>query len=213
MFTMKGLTTRQQEILKYIEFHFKENGYWPSIRDIQAHFGFKSTNSVIGHLKALEHKGVLERVPGQARAFKINGIDAMIHQSASDMVKVPLYGSIAAGYPDHVESSGEIGSIQIDASMMGVDRSDKVYALKVSGESMINAGIYPGDFVVVDPKQMPRNEDIVVALIDNETTLKRYINNNTQTPHLKAENPAYSDLVPVLELQVQGVVRCVVRCL
>lgn len=212
---MKCLTVRQKEILDYIQNHFFDNNYWPSIRDIQSHFGFRSTNAVMGHLKALESKDYIAHVPGQARAFRLSANAQPFRSGASapNAVTIPIYGSIAAGYPDRVESSGAIGTLQIDVSTAGIRNFEQTFALKVRGESMIDAGILDGDIVIIERGE-PRHNDIVAALIDGETTLKRYIHaKGAAYPYLKAENPNYPNLVPINELEVQGVARSVVRCL
>jgi len=208
---MKDLTLRQQEILGYLQVHSREHGYWPSIRDIQAHFGFKSTNAVMGHLRALEKKGCISRVAGQARAFRVTfDPEETTPSNATEVVEIPIFGHIAAGYPDGVQSGGEIGRLQIDAATGGIRRSRRAFALKVRGESMIDAGIYEGDIVIVEPR-LPNDGDIVAALIDNETTLKRFVQKAGRPPYLKAENPDYPQLHPVSELLIQGVAKAVVR--
>jgi len=210
---MKGLTERQEKLFSFIQEHFSENGYWPSIREIQKHFGFKSTNAVMGHLRALENKGAISRVAGQARAYHICPKAVPFKsQETHNTISIPIYGSIAAGYPDRVESGDAIGSIQIDVSTAGIRSRDKTFALKVSGDSMIDAGIHTGDIVIVEPGE-PKNRDIVAALIDGETTLKRYIYDRPNEPYLKAENKNYPNLFPVNELMIQGIARSVVRCL
>jgi len=211
---MDDLTVRQQEVLGYLQYHLRERGTWPSFREIEEHFGFKSTNAVMGHLKALERKGYISRVPGQARTFRINMDlnEESRPEEAIDVVDIPIYGSIAAGYPDGVESSGVIGRLQIDVESSGIRRSRRNFALRVRGESMVDAGIFDGDTVIVE-QSPPRHGDIVAALIDGETTLKRFINQPGHAPYLKAENRLYPDLHPVNELMVQGVVRALVRSL
>lgn len=211
---MKDLTLRQQEILGYLRLHMKEHGTWPSFREIQEHFGFRSTNAVMGHLRALERKGFISRVPGQARTFRITVdlADESIPAEATDVLEIPLYGAIAAGYPDGVETGGAIGNIQVDAQTANLRRSRKAFALKVRGDSMINAGIEDGDNVIIE-QCPPQPNDIVAALIDNETTLKRFIQRPGEGPYLKAENPHYPELYPVAELVIQGVARAVVRSL
>jgi len=213
---MKELTYRQQEILGFIETHERKNGYWPSIREIQETFNFKSTNAVMGHLRALEKKNCIQRIHGQARTFRINRptiIDMpTIPEGTTEVTDIPVMGSIAAGYPDRVEPAGEIGQLQVDiqtASSFGRYRS---FALQVRGESMVDADIYDGDSVIVEPRE-PRDGDIVAALIDGETTLKRYIHKPGEPPYLKAENRLYPELYPVDELCVQGVAKAVVRSL
>lgn len=209
---MKALTYRQEEVLGYLQLYMRENGTWPSFREIEEHFGFRSTNSVMGHLKALERKGYISRVAGQARTFRINfdlNEEARPEESL-DVVELPIYGSIAAGFPDGIESGGEIGRLQIDAETAGIRRSRRSFALRVRGESMIDVGIFDGDTVIVE--QAPPNDgDIVAALIDGETTLKRFVNKPGRSPYLKAENRNFPELHPVSELVIQGVARAVVR--
>lgn len=211
---MSDLTPRQAAVLQYLEDFSRSEGYWPSIRDIQKHFGFRSTNAVAGHLRALETKGAIRRIPGQARTFRLNRISADeengIPPGTTEVVEIPIYGSIAAGYPDGVEQGDAIGRIQIGVETIGRSRSRRSFALKVRGESMINAGIFEGDTVILDPRP-PRNNDIVAALIDGETTLKRFIQDRNRPPFLKAENPAYPEIFPTDELIIQGVATAVVR--
>ncbi|MEM1223496.1 MAG: transcriptional repressor LexA [Verrucomicrobiota bacterium] len=213
---MKELTLRQQEILAFIENHEWRNGYWPSIREIQEKFGFKSTNAVMGHLRALEKKEVIERIPGQARTFRINRPDqedqSDIPNEATEVVDIPVMGAIAAGYPDRVEAAGEIGRLQVDIGSAGFSNRRRSFALQVRGESMVDAEIYDGDMVVVEPREA-HDGDIVAALIDGETTLKRYIQKTGEPPYLKAENKFYPELYPVAELSIQGVAKAVVRSL
>lgn len=211
-FTMEPLTLRQQEILGYLRLYQREHDTWPSFREIVNHFGFKSTNAVMGHLKALERKGYLSRIPGQARTFRIN-VDLQEDsrpEEAEEVIDIPIYGSIAAGYPDGVETGGAIGRLQIDVDTAGVRRSNKCFALKVRGDSMVDAGIYDGDTVIIEQSH-PNNGDVVAALIDGETTLKRFISQPGRAPYLKAENRQYPELHPVSELVVQGVAKAVVR--
>tara|TARA_B100001093_G_scaffold22752_1_gene20206 strand:- start:26 stop:667 length:642 start_codon:yes stop_codon:yes gene_type:complete len=211
---MKDLTDRQREILTFIEHHEWRNGYWPSIREIQEKFNFKSTNAVMGHLRALEKKDAIERITGQARTFRIHHHDtpevSEMPNNATEVVDIPIMGDIAAGYPDRVEPSGEIGRLQVDIASAGFSKRHRSFALQVRGESMVDAEIYDGDMVVVEPRD-PQDGDIVAALIDGETTLKRYIQKNGEPPYLKAENKFYPELYPINDLTVQGVAKAVVR--
>jgi len=209
---MKALTYRQEEVLGYLQVYMREHGTWPSFREIEEHFGFRSTNAVMGHLRALERKGYITRVPGQARTFRINFdlTDGARPDDALDVVDIPIFGSIAAGFPDGVESGGEIGRLQIDTETAGIRRSRRSFALRVRGESMVDVGIFDGDTVIVE-QAPPQDGDIVAALIDGETTLKRFMNKPGKAPYLKAENRNFPELHPVAELVVQGVARAVVR--
>jgi repressor LexA len=213
---MKELTQRQEQILNFISDHEWRNGFWPSIREIQEQFNFKSTNAVMGHLRALEKKEAIQRIAGQARTFRINRNlnepKESIPKDASEVVDIPVYGAIAAGYPDRVESGGEIGRLQVDIQSASFGSRSKSFALQVRGESMVDAEIYDGDMVVVEPREA-NDGDIVAALIDGETTLKRYIKKPGEAPYLKAENKFYPELYPVTELCIQGVAKAVVRSL
>lgn len=216
---MEELTLRQQEILGYIQLYYRNIGYWPSIRDIQGHFKFRSTNAVMGHLRALEKKGHISRVTGQARAYRVSH-DFGDQTAEGDnppsesmpVMNIPVYGSIAAGYPDMVESANAIGRIQIDQQTAGIRRSSRAFALKVRGDSMIDAGIHDGDVVILEHGPA-KDGDIVAALIDNETTLKRFVQKPGKAPHLKAENKSYPSLHPVSQLVIQGIAKAVVRSL
>lgn len=215
---MSALTVRQQEILGFIRLHARTHGYWPSIREIQKHFGFNSTNAVAGHLRALQVKGVIDRVPGQARTFRILSSGPAFEMLESDpapdgieeVTDLPVFGDIAAGYPDGVESSGVVDRIQVDLGTARSARQRGTFALRVRGDSMIDAGIFDGDVVIVE-QRIPRNGDIVAALIDGGTTLKRLVDRPGSHPYLKAENPAYPELHPLGELTIQGVATSVVR--
>lgn len=210
---MTTLTKRQEEILCFIENYEWRNRFWPSIRDIQQQFAFKSTNAVIGHLRALERKEQIERIPGQARSYRVRreGVSQnSLPDSAMEVVDVPVYGDIAAGYPDRVESSGEIGRLQVDIQTAGRLARHQNFALQVRGESMVEAGIHDGDTVIVEPRE-PRDGDIVAALIDGETTLKRFVSKPGEYAYLKAENASFGELHPVADLTIQGVAKAIVR--
>ena len=221
MYTMKELTTRQIEILDFITNYEWRHGFWPSIRNIQMEFDYKSTNAVMGHLSALERKGAIERIPGQARTFRINrpdkpqaSFESEIPENASEVVEIPVYGAIAAGYPDRVESSGAVGKLQVDIQNAGFTNASRKqsFALEVRGDSMVDAQIYDGDRVIIEPREA-RDGDIVAALIDGEVTLKRLIQKAGEPPYLKAENKNYPDLHPLNNLEIQGVAKAVVRAL
>ena len=217
---MEELTPKQQAILDYMKAHVSEHSYWPSIRDIQAKFRFASTNAVFGHLQALERKGVLQRIPGAARAYKI--APEVIPASAGTVIRyegpddaavalqtIDIMGNIAAGMPDYTESSGVLSTMQIPIPEGSRRRAPQSFALRVRGDSMIDAQIFDGDTVVIEPGQ-PKTGDIVAALIDNETTLKRFIRQGTKV-YLKAENRNYPELRPVTELVIQGIAKSVMR--
>jgi repressor LexA len=197
------LTERQQQLLEFLKEYHKNNGLMPSTREIQEFFGFASQTAAVSHLRALEKKGVIQKVPGKARALVFPE-----HLDREEIVDVPIYGQIAAGMASETEQSNE-GCLSIDIASLGVPRSAKTFALKVRGDSMIDAHIMSGDCVILELKE-PRRGDVVAALIDGETTLKRYVINDGM-PYLQAENELYPDLVPVRELVIQGVMVALLR--
>ncbi len=197
------LTQRQQQVLAYLKNEVRKTGVMPSTRDIQAEFGFASQTAAMSHLRALERKGVIERRQRKARAISFP--DELRREP---IVDVPIYGRIAAGMAQDAEPERE-GCISIDVRTLGLGDSARTFALKVRGDSMIGAHICNGDVVVLEFRE-PRNGDIVAALIDGETTLKRYVIRGNK-PFLHAENPAFPDLIPARELVVQGVLVALLR--
>ncbi len=184
---MQGLTDRQRQILAFIARRTEEQGYPPTIREIGVEMGIKSTNGVNDHLRALERKGFLKREGLKSRALRpvpsAMPAPAMVEDSGSnvvatiiphsdDLVAVPVIGRVAAGSPiladEHVEAT-----VHIDSFFLGRG-SEKVFALRVTGESMIDAGIFDGDYIFVRKRSEAHPGDIVVAMIDDEATVKRY---------------------------------------
>ena len=201
--TEHNLTKRQVEILEYLRSAQRHTGVMPSTREIQHFFGFASQTAAMSHLRALEKKGVIQRLPGKARAVIFPE-----ELDRAEIVDIPIYGSIAAGMAQDVEAEKE-GCISIDITSLGLPRSARTFALKVRGDSMIDAHICSGDTVILEFRE-PRNGDIVAALIDGETTLKRYLVEKGK-PSLRAENEDYPDLIPARELIIQGVLIALLR--
>ena len=197
------LTNRQQELLDFLHQSHRETGVMPSTREIQAHFGFASQTAAMSHLRALERKGVIKRLAGKARAVVFPE-----ELEREEIMDIPLYGSIAAGMAQDVQPEKD-GCVSIDVASVGLKPSTRVFALRVRGDSMIDAHICDGDTVVLEMRE-PLNGDVVAALIDGETTLKRYIVERG-TPYLQAENEMYPDLIPLRELVIQGVMVALVR--
>jgi repressor LexA len=191
-------TDRQQEILDFIREQQSSRGVTPSRAEIQEHFGFASPNAVTEHLKALERKGALHR------GAKNTARGLVLTDSYRDrpMVEIPIYGTIPAGLPDDERQQPD-GCISVDVETLRLPKGARVFALKVRGDSMIGAGILPGDVVVMEFREA-RNGEVVAALLDGETTLKRYVVQRGR-PFLKAENPRFKDLIPAHELVIQGV--------
>jgi repressor LexA len=197
------LTHRQQEILDYLRKSQRQTGIMPSTREIQHFFGFASQTAAMSHLRALERKGVIQRLPGKARAVIFPD-----ELDRGEIIDVPIYGMIAAGMSQDVEQERQ-GCLSIDITALGIPRNSKAFALKVRGNSMIDAHICNGDTVILEFRE-PRKGDIVAALIDGETTLKRYLIENGK-PFLRAENSDFPDLIPAQELVIQGVLIALLR--
>ena len=191
------LTDRQQQVLDFIHSHQRQQGLSPSLREIQAHFGLASPFGIKRHVDALTEKGALRRLEGKAR-----GLLPASHPRRGSLAEIPLFGTIPAGLP--VEAEQEPDSyISVDTVSLGVRPNAKLFALRVRGDSMIDASILDRDIVFLTPREA-RPNDIVAALIDGESTLKRYLVQRGR-PFLRAENPRYPDLVPATELVIQGV--------
>ena len=196
------LTERQRSILEFIQSEQREKGLTPSTREIQHHFGFASQTSVMQYLATLERKGFLDRHARKARAL-ITPVQKV------RITDVPIYGQIPAGMATLTEQTIE-GHVSLDTRSVNAAKNGKTFALRVRGDSMIDAHIVDGDIVILEDRKDVQNGDIVAALIDGETTLKRYVTEHGR-PYLKAENPLFPNLVPARELRIQGVMVSLVR--
>jgi repressor LexA len=196
------LTDRQKNVLDFIQREQREKGITPSTREIQSHFGFASQTSVMQYIAALERKGFIARHARKARAL-ITPVQKV------RITDVPIYGQIPAGMSALTEQAIE-GHVSLDTRSANVSRNRGTFALRVRGDSMIGAHIVDGDIVILEESKEVHNGDIVAALIDGETTLKRYVTERGR-PYLKAENPDYPDLIPARELKIQGVMVSLVR--
>ena len=193
MSTPRGDT--QAKILAYIERATLQKGYPPSVREICDAIGLKSTSTVHGHLIRLEKKGLLYRDSMKPRAISVPAD----HQAyRSDMVQVPVVGRVTAGVPILATENIE-DYIALPQSMLG---SGDHFILSVRGESMINAGILDGDYVIVKKQNTAYNGDIVIAMIDDEATVKRYYKENGGF-RLQPENPTMDPII-VPELTILG---------
>jgi len=196
------LTPKQGAILDYLRQRKAGGDPVPSLREIQAHFGFASPFAVTRHLMALEKKGLLHRSGGQARSLTLE------EDLPASILRLPILGTIPAGFPSD-QREEPAGHVNVDAHVLGIAQSSHLFALKVQGDSMKNAGIYDGDLAIIEPRE-PRRRDIVAALIDGECTLKRYLVEGGR-PFLHAENENYPDLIPIQDMVVQGVCRAIIR--
>ena len=173
----KEPTKKQQAVLEFIKSHIIEKGFPPTVREVAGHFGFASPLSAQLHITALIKKGLLKKTPFKQRSLEIIGL------KHSEDTKVPLLGTVRAGAPILAEENIE-HYINIDKDLF---RTEDGFALRVIGDSMIDAGILEGDIALVAPGKEARNRDIVVALIENEATIKRFFLNRS-TVTLMPEN-------------------------
>ncbi len=158
------LTERQREVLDFISGSINRCGYPPTLREIGSHFGIRSTNGVNDHLRALEKKGYLQREDLKSRALRPL-------MASNQMVDVPILGKVAAGQPLLAVRNYE-DTVKVDRFFIGQTR--EVFALRVKGESMIEDGIYDGDYVFVRKQLQANPGEVVVAMLGDEATVKRY---------------------------------------
>lgn len=185
---MKGLTAKQQRVLDVIRTHIRHTGQPPTVREIGTEIGVASSCTVQRHLDALERKGCIRRDRYKYRSIELADSPIPPYTRA---LNAPILGQIAAGSPilaqEHVE-----GTFPIPMDLVNED--DKVFMLRVKGDSMIDVGIHDGDLVAVRHQQTARNGEIVAAMIEDEATVKRFYKDGKQV-RLQAENPAYPPIM------------------
>jgi repressor LexA len=199
---MQGLTQRQQMVLDFIRESISTRGYPPTLREIGAKMGIRSTNGVNDHLRALERKGYLTREDMKSRALRPTsmalqmelpgeGIADVVPANDDDLVDVPILGRVAAGQPllaeEHV-----VDTVRIDRGLVKGGR--EVFGLRVQGDSMIEAGILTGDYIFVRKQLTANRGDIVVALIGDEATVKYYF---PEKDYVRFQ-PANKTMAPIL---------------
>jgi repressor LexA len=197
---MQGLTQRQQMVLDYIRQSITDRGYPPTLREIGARMGIRSTNGVNDHLRALERKGYLTREDMKSRALRPTNLAApatlaeagVLPEPANDvdLVEIQVVGRVAAGLPllaeEHI-----VDTVRIDRTLVRGGR--EVFGLKVHGDSMIDAGILSGDYIFVKKQLAANRGDIVVALIGDEATVKYYF---PEKDHVRFQ-PANKNMAPI----------------
>lgn len=212
---LKPLTKRQQEIFDFIIDCLSENGAPPTRVEIADHFGFRSANAAEDHLKALDKKGHIELRSGTSRGIFITEAARMITQIDNDSPELgaqngmPVIGDVAAGAPifasQHIQKT-----VSVDQSLFS-DNAD--FLLKVRGDSMINIGIFEKDLLAIKKATTARHNEIVVARIDDEVTVKRYQRNGARVS-LIAENDDYDPIEVDLQTQsfaIEGIVVGLIR--
>lgn len=197
------ITQKQSEILEYIKSQILNKGYPPSVRDICQAVNLKSTSSVHAHLESLEKNGYIRRDPTKSRTIEI--IDDNFNLSRREVVNIPLLGQVAAGQPLlAVENITEYFPIPSEY-MPGVE----VFMLKVKGDSMINMGIYEGDQIIVRKQNTASNGEVIVALVDDSATVKRFYKENGHI-RLQPEND-FMDPIIVDDCEILGKVIGLIR--
>ncbi len=204
---MQGLTKRQEETLDFIRKSIRERGYPPTLREIGEHMGIRSTNGVNDHLRALERKGYLRREDMKSRALRVvdDPVGAASLSDASlasaepandavgegDVISVQILGRVAAGLP-LLADENVVDTVHVDKMMVRGGR--EVFGLRVTGDSMIEAGILSGDYIFVRKQSTADRGDIVVALIGDEATVKYYF---PEKDYVRFQ-PANSQMAPIL---------------
>ncbi|HEX2513417.1 MAG TPA: transcriptional repressor LexA [Chloroflexota bacterium] len=191
----RALTARQRRVLAVIEARLAAEGRPPTLREIGLELGIASTNGVRDHLQALIEKGYIRRDERSARGIQVlrggaGGAPGAGGAGARGVRQVPLLGRVAAGEPVLAEQNVE-GYLALDRDLL---RDGEVFALRVQGDSMRDAGILDGDYVFVRQQRTAQPRDIVVALLDEETTVKRYVPDGDEV-RLEAENPQFAPIV------------------
>lgn len=197
------LTGRQKEILEYIDSFQRRNGLAPTHREICEHFGFSSYGTAYKHLKLLQQKGFLKRDRHQRRGLELVEGGASGSPETVAGRQLPYLGRIAAGRPIEAVAGSEM--LAVPSILFGA-RADDHFVLAVTGESMIGEGIHDGDWVVVERRERAETGEMVVALIGDEATLKRFYPEGERV-RLQPSNPAMSPIyVPAGDLRIQGIV-------
>lgn len=183
---MSDLNDKQLLIYKFLKDFTSQKGYPPTVREICKAVGLKSTSSVHGHLKQLEKEGLIKRDPTKPRALEI--VDSVVKK---EMINVPIIGRVTAGLPilanENIEDSFPL-------PLDYVKHNNDLFILKISGSSMIKAGIIDGDFAIIERTQTASNGDKIVALIENEATLKTFYREND---HIRLQ-PENDEMEPII---------------
>ncbi len=197
---------REQQIMDFINQQISEKGYPPSIREICAAVGLASPSTVHTYLKKLEAKGMLAKDGSKTRAIRVIGPDAeQLAEPIDEFLSVPVIGTVAAGAPILAEEN----VLRTFPLPMDFAKNAGVFMLKVKGESMVNAGILDGDYVIVSQQATARNGDMVVALVEDSATVKTFYKENGHF-RLQPENDFMEPII-VDEVSILGIVSGVIR--
>lgn len=198
---MKGLTIKQKDFIHFIEKFCVTEGMSPTVYELADHFDIK-TSTVFAHLKALQKKGFITR-SSKARSIALSRKVAILERRKPPVIEIPLIGRVRAGFPVDAPQNRE-GSITCDSAFLKGD-INHLFALKIAGESMRDVGILDGDVVVVRRTHSIRRGDVVVAMVDNETTVKSYYPAKEAKIELRPANPEFeSQFYELGEVDIQG---------
>ena len=186
---MEKLTNRQNEVLDYIKSYVAKHGYPPTVREIGKALGLNSPATIQSHISSLENKGYIRKTNSKYRSLEIVGNNEYVNE---DIVQVPLLGKITAGSPiEAIEMPNEFFSLPAYL----IPKKEEIFTLRVSGESMINAGIFDNDIVIVQRQSIAQNGDIVVAMTEeNEVTLKTFYKESNYV-RLQPENDSMNPII------------------
>jgi repressor LexA len=189
---MIELTRRQQDVLAGIYGYFQDTGHPPTVRELGERLGLRSSCTVQRHLETLERKGYIQRNPTKARTIEIIRGPKPVSRSAADagLVSLPIVGTVTAGTPILAVQNIE-DSLALPKSLVG---ESECFVLHVRGDSMIGAGLFNGDYAVVRKQERADNGDVVVALLDDEATIKRFFKEGRRV-RLQPENPTMQPII------------------
>lgn len=199
------LSAKQREILDYLEAQIMRKGYPPSVREICGAVNLSSTSSVHAHLNSLENKGYIRRDPTKPRAIEI--LEPEFKKTVEETISVPVVGKVAAGSPilavQHID-----GYFPVARDFLPATGND-LFVLQVKGESMINAGIFDGDLLIVESQKYAKNGEIVVCLVDDSATVKTFYKEHGHY-RLQPENDTMDPII-VPQVEILGKVRALFR--
>jgi len=207
-----SLTPKQQAILEFLQRHFAKKGYMPSQREIADHFGFRSLGTVQDYLNYLSQYGLIEKTWNGKRATKILDSTTTTTTSSTNILALPLVGRVAAGRPiEAIDNASARHPIEVPASLM--HRSGQHFVLQVVGLSMIGEGILEDDYVVIRKQPHAEKGQTVVALLDNEATIKKFWPGKKGIIELLSANPQFKPIVvdPTREFKIEGILTGVLR--
>jgi repressor LexA len=201
---MKDLTKRQQEVLAFIAGYTKTRNYAPTVREVGAHFSI-SVKGAYDHVKALKRKGFIRQESKRSRTMEV--VKGLGKRASEACVHIPLLGTVAAGKPITAEENWE-GSMILPQSLL--KEGTEYFGLKIRGDSMENAGIMEGDTAIIDQRDMVKNGEIAVALVDDAATIKTFYLENTRV-RLQPENPKYQPIYCQGDVRVLGRLAYIIR--